>query len=70
MTHLIATQAEDAARLQQDLARALDGGPALALGMLALGSSDDEPEVVEDGTAVVIGTSGSSGIPKRVVVSA
>ncbi|GAB3632517.1 o-succinylbenzoate--CoA ligase [Microbacterium shaanxiense] len=70
MTHLIATQAEDAARLQQDLARALDGGPALALGMLALGSSDDEPEVVEDGTAVVIGTSGSSGIPKRVVLSA
>lgn len=70
MTHLIATSADDAAQLQQDLARALDGGPALALGMLGLGASDDEPEAVDDGTAVVIGTSGSSGIPKRVVLSA
>ncbi|MDP3950031.1 AMP-binding protein [Microbacterium sp.] len=70
MTQLIATQAEDAAQLQRDLARALDGGPALALGMLGLGESGDHPETVDDGTAVVVGTSGSSGIPKRVVLSA
>lgn len=70
MTHLISTQADDAAQLQRDLERALEGGPALALGMLGLGGSDDEPETVDDGTAVVIGTSGSSGIPKRVVLSA
>src|SRR3954449_6549195 len=65
MNTLIATSADDAAQLQEDLARALDGGPALGLGML-----DDQPASVEDGTAVVMGTSGSSGIPKRVVLSA
>src|SRR4051794_26686186 len=70
MTALIATAADDAAQLQRELARALDGGPALGLGMLALGASDDQPETVDEGTAVVIGTSGSSGIPKRVVLSA
>lgn len=65
MTPLIATAADDAAQLQQDLARALDGGPALGLGMLG-----DQPTEVDDGTAAVIGTSGSTGIPKRVVLSA
>ncbi len=70
MTRLIATQADDAAQLQRDLARALDGGPALALGLLGLGESGDHSETVDDGTAVVVGTSGSSGIPKRVVLSA
>lgn len=44
---------------------ALDGGPALGLGMLG-----DEPQDVPEGTAVVIATSGSSGIPKRVILSA
>lgn len=70
MTRLIATSADDAAQLQHDLARALDGGPALGLGLLGLGASEDQPESVEEGTAVVIGTSGSSGIPKRVALSA
>lgn len=70
MTRLIATSADDAAQLQLDLARALEGGPALALGMLGPDSPDDQAETVDDGTAVVIATSGSSGIPKRVVLSA
>lgn len=65
MTRLIATSADDAAQLQDDLARALDGGPALGLGMLG-----DQHDTVDGGTAVVIGTSGSSGIPKRVVLGA
>ncbi len=65
MTHLITTAADDVAQLQHDLALALDGGPALGLGMLG-----DQPTEVADGTAVVIGTSGSTGIPKRVVLSA
>lgn len=64
MTRLIATSADDATQLREDLRRALDGGPALGLGMLG-----DEPGTVADGTAVVIGTSGSTGIPKRVVLS-
>lgn len=64
MTRLVATSADDAAQLQDDLAAALDGGPAIGLGMLT-----DQLETVPEGTAVVIGTSGSSGIPKRVVLS-
>lgn len=64
MTRLIATSADDAEQLQRDLLRALEGGPALGLGMLG-----DQPDEVADGTAVVIGTSGSTGIPKRVVIS-
>lgn len=43
---------------------ALEGGPALELGMLA-----DEPRDIPEGTAAVIATSGSSGIPKRVMLS-
>jgi O-succinylbenzoic acid--CoA ligase len=50
--------------LRAALERALDGGPALGFGMLG-----DAPTHVPDGTAVVIATSGSSGIPKRVMVS-
>lgn len=65
MTRLVTTAADDVARLRRELERALDGGPALGLGMLG-----DPPSEVEDGTAVVIGTSGSTGIPKRVVLSA
>ncbi|MGP6176069.1 AMP-binding protein [Microbacterium sp. A196] len=64
MTQLVTTAADDATLLQQHLARALAGGPALGLGMLG-----DQPGEVEDGTAVVLGTSGSTGIPKRVVLS-
>ncbi|WEK62239.1 MAG: AMP-binding protein [Candidatus Microbacterium colombiense] len=64
MIALIPTDAEDPAQLRDDLARALDGGPALGFGML-----DEAPARVADGTAAVIATSGSSGIPKRVVLS-
>ncbi|GAA2899222.1 AMP-binding protein [Microbacterium esteraromaticum] len=55
----------DAAAVRDALPAALDGEHPLALGF------DPAPaEVVPDGTAVVIATSGSSGIPKRVVLSA
>lgn len=65
MVSLIPTDAEDPALLQDALRRALKGGPALGFGMIA-----GSPEQVPDGTAAVIATSGSSGIPKRVVLSA
>lgn len=65
MVSLVTTSADDPAQLQRDLERALDGGPALGLGMLG-----EQPAEVDDGTAVVIGTSGSTGIPKRVVLGA
>ncbi|MGO1921451.1 MAG: AMP-binding protein [Microbacterium sp.] len=68
MALLITTAADDAVQLQRDLERALSGGPALGLGML--GDRPDQSDEVDDGTAVVIGTSGSTGIPKRVVLSA
>lgn len=64
MVGLIAMDAEDPALLRDALARALDGGPALGFGMLG-----DAPDWVPRGTAVVIATSGSSGIPKRVALS-
>ncbi len=65
MIPLIPTDAENPAQLRDQLRRALDGGPALGFGML-----DGTPAQVEEGTAAVIATSGSSGIPKRVVLSA
>jgi O-succinylbenzoic acid--CoA ligase len=65
MTALIPVETDDPAPLGLALRRALEGGPALGFGMLA-----DVPERVPVGTAVVIATSGSSGIPKRVVLSA
>lgn len=65
MVALIPMDADDPALLRDALARALDGGPALGFGMLA-----DAPDWVPAGTAVVIATSGSSGIPKRVALSA
>ncbi|WP_448719828.1 AMP-binding protein [Microbacterium natoriense] len=58
------TDADDPEELRAALGRALDGGPALGFGMVG-----GEPESVPDGTAVVIATSGSTGIPKRVVLS-
>ncbi len=64
MVALIPTDDAAPAVLRDALARALDGGPALGFGMLG-----DAPSEVPDGTAVVIATSGSSGIPKRVVLS-
>ncbi len=65
MTALIPTEADDPRLVQDALRRALDGGPALGFGMLP-----GTPERVPDGTAAVIATSGSSGIPKRVALSA
>jgi O-succinylbenzoic acid--CoA ligase len=65
MVSLIPTDAEDPAILLEALRRALDGGPALGFGLIT-----DTPERVSDGTAAVIATSGSSGIPKRVVLGA
>lgn len=64
MTALIPVEADDPVPLGLALRRALDGGPALGFGMLA-----DVPPRVPAGTAVVIATSGSSGIPKRVAIS-
>lgn len=64
MVALRPTDAEDPAELRDALAHALDGGPALGFGMLG-----DAPRHVPDGTAVVIATSGSSGVPKRVALS-
>ena len=63
-TELRPTDAEDPRALLDALRHALAGGPALGFGMVA-----GEPEAVPDGTAVVIATSGSTGIPKRVVLS-
>ncbi|WP_372468535.1 AMP-binding protein [Microbacterium maritypicum] len=64
MTALTTTDAEDPDLLREALQRALEGGPALGLGMVA-----GAPENVADGIAAVIATSGSSGIPKRVALS-
>ena len=64
MTALIPADDATPEALREALARALDGGPALGFGMLG-----DAPAQVPDGTAVVIATSGSSGVPKRVALS-
>ncbi|OJU41002.1 MAG: acyl-CoA synthetase [Microbacterium sp. 69-10] len=55
----------DARAVLEALPAALDGVRPLALGFTP--ASDDE---VPDGTAAVFATSGSSGIPKRVILSA
>lgn len=62
---LISMDGEDPLALLGALRGALDGGPAIGLGMLG-----EQPSEVEEGTAAVIATSGSTGIPKRVVLSA
>ncbi|MFC4139966.1 MULTISPECIES: AMP-binding protein [unclassified Microbacterium] len=54
----------DARAVQAALPAALDGTAPLALGF-----APDAGDAVPAGTAVVIATSGSSGIPKRVVLS-
>ncbi|MGB3733233.1 AMP-binding protein [Microbacterium sp.] len=54
----------DARAVRDALPAALDGRQPMALGFAP--DADDE---VPDGTAVVIATSGSSGVPKRVVLS-
>lgn len=63
-TELRPTDAEDPKALLEALRHALEGGPALGFGMVG-----GEPEEVPEGTAVVIATSGSTGVPKRVVLS-
>ncbi|MEJ1088178.1 AMP-binding protein [Microbacterium sp. Mu-80] len=56
---------DDPREVLEGIRSALAGGPALGLGMLPT-HTDEVPE----GTAVVIATSGSSGVPKQVVLSA
>ncbi|WP_460801439.1 AMP-binding protein [Microbacterium sp. GXF6406] len=65
MPELIPVASDDAVVLRDALARALDGGPAIGLGMLG-----GESTTVSEGVAVVIATSGSTGVPKRVMLSA
>ncbi|PRB00246.1 AMP-binding protein [Microbacterium sp. MYb64] len=62
---LRAVDGADPVAVGAGLPAALDGTAPLALGF-APGPGDD----VADGTAVVIATSGSTGVPKRVVLSA
>lgn len=62
---LVTADAADPVAFWSAVARALDGAGPLALGFTP--SADDR---VPEGTAVVIATSGSTGIPKRVVLSA
>ncbi|PKI90793.1 acyl-CoA synthetase [Actinomycetales bacterium SN12] len=58
-------ESADPRAVRDALPAALDGSRPLALGFTP--GPDDE---VPDGTALVIATSGSSGVPKRVVLSA
>ncbi|OZB81890.1 MAG: hypothetical protein B7X32_15410, partial [Microbacterium sp. 13-71-7] len=62
---LRAIDGADPAAVGAAVPRALDGTAPLALGF-APGPRDE----VAEGTAVVIATSGSTGLPKRVVLSA
>jgi len=55
----------DSRAVQEALPAALDGVRPLALGFIP-----DPDAVVPEGTAAVIATSGSSGVPKRVLLSA
>ncbi|MGW8481919.1 AMP-binding protein [Microbacterium sp. NPDC055903] len=66
MVALLPVSGDDPLEVQRMLRAALDGGPALALGALP----DADREHVPSGTAVVITTSGSTGVPKRVALSA
>src|SRR5690606_18534426 len=68
MTALIASTGDDPVDLATRLRRAFAGGPAIGLGML--GDAGDELAQVPQGTAVVIATSGSTGVPKQVVLGA
>ncbi|UNK70197.1 AMP-binding protein [Microbacterium sp. H1-D42] len=65
MTSLERTNGDDPLEVLEGIRSALDGGPALGLGMLPAHTAE-----VPAGTAAVIATSGSSGIPKQVVLSA
>ncbi|WP_029144704.1 AMP-binding protein [Microbacterium luticocti] len=64
----LAPIADGAVEVREALRGVLDGtGPALGLGMTA-SPAGHRPVEVPDGTAVVITTSGSTGIPKAVVI--
>jgi O-succinylbenzoic acid--CoA ligase len=65
MTALHPIDGADARVVLAALPAALDGSRPLALGF-----ASDAGDAVPEGSAVVIATSGSSGIPKRVVLSA
>lgn len=65
MPQLIALPGDDPVAVLDGIRHALDGGPALGLGVPPESAGE-----VPAGTAAVIGTSGSSGIPKQVVLSA
>ncbi len=87
MAALIPLAGDDPRAVLVAVRRALDGGPAVGLGMSAAstgtGGSEApvsldgsepvyvrQPIEVPDGTAAVIATSGSTGVPKRVMLSA
>jgi len=62
---LEAVSGEDPREVLRGLRAAIHGtGPALGLGMV-----ESAPRVVDAGTAVVVTTSGSTGVPKSVVLS-
>lgn len=65
MTALTRIDATDPQAVLHGIQVALDGGAALGLGDLT-----DAPTEVPDGIAAVIATSGSSGVPKQVMLSA
>lgn len=64
-TTLRAIDSSDARAVADALPAALDGTRPLALGFIPASA-----DVVPEGTAAVIATSGSSGVPKRVILSA
>ena len=65
MSTLVTISHDDPREVRDAVRTALDGGAPIGLGMLG-----SEPAEGPEGTAVVIATSGSSGIPKRVMLSA
>ncbi|MGF2948920.1 AMP-binding protein [Microbacterium alcoholitolerans] len=65
MRRLHPIHGDDPRAVRDALPAALDG-----IRPLALGFSPEPDDVVPDGTAVVVATSGSSGVPKKVVLSA
>lgn len=65
MSTLVTLPSDDPRVVRDAVRAAIDGGPPIGLGML-----DGAGVEVPDDVAVVIATSGSSGIPKRVMLSA
>lgn len=63
MGPLTTIPSDDPRAVLDGVRRALDGGQAIGLGMV-----DTEPTWAPEGVAVVIATSGSSGVPKQVML--